>query len=153
MFANFSKSLRCQAQRLSASLLLSVSLICLSACGAPSDKMNKELKTISSWAATVRMVGESLMGGKLPDTYAKRTIETARQTLQEESATLGKSSDIRAEQRQGAQQQIDRLQQIIAQMKTAIESRDRGALSQLVEQVAVEDQTIKSSSKGDSSQQ
>lgn len=129
------------------------SLILLTACNSPSDKLTKELKTISSWAATVRMVGEALISSKVPVAYAKRTLETAEHNLQDESKTLSKASDIPNQERTRAQYEISRIQQLAGQMKTAVEGKDQTALSQLIGRVMIEEQSIKSLIKNISGQQ
>ena len=135
--------------------LFLILLISLNACSSQSaaDKLRKELQTVSSWVSTSHMVGEALQNGKVPNAYAARTLEAAGQNLQEESRTLEKSSDIPAEGRANAQAQIARLQQIIGQLKTSVEGKDTALLSKEMEQLALEEQSLKSSLKGDSSQQ
>lgn len=135
--------------------LFLVLLISLSACSSqsPADKLRQELQTVSSWVSTSRMVGEALQNGKVPNAYAARTLEAAGQNLQEESRTLEKSSDIPTEGRANAQAQIARLQQIIGQLKASVEGKDTASLSKEMEKLALEEQSLKSSFKGDSNQQ
>ncbi|HEX8891545.1 MAG TPA: hypothetical protein VF779_20520 [Pyrinomonadaceae bacterium] len=135
-------------------LLLLILLASLAACSSqsPADKLHKELRTVVSWAATSRMVGEALQNGKVLQGYAARTFEAAGRNLQEESRTIDKSADIPAEERAGAQAQIARLEQIVGQLKSMVEGKDNAALSQQVEQLKVEEQSLKSSLRGDSSQ-
>lgn len=132
--------------------LLFVSLTFLAACSSTSGKLNKELKTVSSWASTSRMVGEALMNGKVPMAYAKRTLETAQQKLQDESKTFSNSTDIPNERRTNVQGQINRIQQLVNQMKTAVEGNDKAALSQSIGQLMIEEQSMKSSIKNSSGQ-
>ena len=133
--------------------LIFAALIFLTACSSSPDKLTKELKTISSWAATVRMVGEALMNGKVPTAFAKRTLETAQQNLKDENKTLSKSSDIPNEERTSVQGQINRIQQLVSQMKSAVEGKDQSVLSQLIRQLMIEEQSMKSSIKNVSGQQ
>lgn len=142
-----------QTHQKSAFPLIFASLIFVTACSSPSDKLTKELKTISSWAATSQMVGEALMNGKVPASFAKRTLETAGQNLQDESKTLSKSSDIPSEQRARAQEQINRIKLLVNQMETAIEGKDRAALAQSTAQLMDEEQAMKSYIKNVSGQQ
>src|SRR3982751_4038212 len=88
--------------------LLPTVLIFLNACSFQSapDKLRQELQTISSWAATARMVGEALMNGQVPSAYAARAFEAALQELQAEDKTLEQSSDIPAEQRANFQAEV-----------------------------------------------
>ncbi|HKC65758.1 MAG TPA: hypothetical protein VKB86_19100 [Pyrinomonadaceae bacterium] len=133
--------------------LIFAALILLAGCSSSSDKLTKELKTISSWAATSQMVGEALMSGKVPEAYAKRTLEIAEQNLQNESKTLEKSSDIPNDERAEVQAKINRIQQVVGQMKSAVEGKDQSALSQLIGQLMIEEQGVKSSIKNVSGQQ
>ena len=135
-------------------LLLLILVTSLVACNSqsPADKLRKELQTVASWAATSRMVGEALQNGKVLSAYAARTFEAAGQKLQEESRTLEKSSDIPVEERANLQAQLARLEQIVGQLKTAAAGKDNAALSQQVGQLSVEEQSLKSSFKGDSNQ-
>jgi hypothetical protein len=131
-------------------LLLLASFIGLTSCGSqsPAEKLNKELKTISSWTATTRMVAEALRSGKVPDAYARRTFEAAQQSLQEESQTLEQAADIPAEKREEARARLNNLQEIISQMKRAGEGKDQTALGQLTERLAVEAQAVKAQAEG-----
>jgi len=133
--------------------LLLILLASLAACSSqsPADKLRQELRTVASWAATSRMVGEALQNGKVLSDYAARTFEAAGQNLQEESRTLEKSSDIPVEERANLQAQLARLEEIVGQLKTAAAAKDNAALSQQVEQLKVEEQSLKSSLRGDSS--
>jgi hypothetical protein len=135
-------------------LLFLILLASLAACNSqsPADRLRKELQTVASWAATSRMVGEALQNGKVPSAYAARTFEAAGQNLQEESRTLEKSADIPAAGRADLQAQIARLEQIVRQLKAAAEGKDNAALAQQVEQLTAEEQSLKSSRKGDSNQ-
>lgn len=133
---------------------LLVLLIALNACSSQSaaDRMRQELQTVASWVATARMVGEALKSGNVPPAYAARTFEAAGRNLQEESRTLEKTSALPPTERAGAQAEIARLQQIVSQLKAAVESKDNAALSSAIEQLRVEEQSLKSSSKGDADQ-
>ncbi|PYS45557.1 MAG: hypothetical protein DMF68_21990 [Acidobacteria bacterium] len=136
----------------SARPLIFTALTLLTACSSPSDKLTKELKTISSWAATASLVGEALMKGSVPVAYAKRTLETAEQKLQDESKMLEKSSDIPNDERTRAQVEINRIQGLVGQMRTAIEGKDQAALSQSIGQLMIEERSIKSFIKNVSGQ-
>jgi len=136
----------------SARPLIFAALTLLTACSSPSDKLTKELKTISSWAATASLVGEALMKGSVPVAYAKRTLETAEQKLQDESKMLEKSSDIPNDERTRAQVEINRIQGLVGQMRTAIEGKDQAALSQSIGQLMIEERSIKSFIKNVSGQ-
>ena len=136
----------------SARPLIFAALTLLTACSSPSDKLTKELKTISSWAATASLVGEALMKGSVPVAYAKRTLETAEQKLQDESKMLEKSSDIPNDERTRAQVEINRIQGLVGQMRTAIEGKDQAALFQSIGQLMIEERSIKSFIKNVSGQ-
>ncbi|MDQ3819197.1 MAG: hypothetical protein M3362_16185 [Acidobacteriota bacterium] len=141
-----------QTLRKNALSIIFAPLILLTACTSPSDKLTKELKTVSSWSATVRMVGEALMGGEVPDAYAKRTLDTAAQNLEDESKTLSNSSDLPGDERARAQEQVGRIRQLVGQTKAAVEGKDRSALAQLIAQLMIEEQAVKSSIKDVSGQ-
>ena len=92
------------------------------------------------------------MKGSVPEAYAKRTLETAEQKLQDESKMLEKSSDIPNDERTRAQDEINRIQGLVGQMKTAIEGKDQAALTQSIGQLMIEEQSIKSFVKNVSGQ-
>jgi hypothetical protein len=131
-----------------------VLLISLNACSSQSaaNKISQELQTVASWVSTSRMVGEALKHGSVPPPYAARTFEAAGQNLQEESRTLEKTSDIPAAERESVQGQIARLQGIVNQLKASVESKDSASLAKSIEQLTLEEHSLKSSIKGDAGQ-
>ncbi len=89
------------------------------------------------------MVGEAWANGAVTTVYAKRTLQTTLETLQDESKTLAQDSDIPAAQLTEAQQQIKNLQQTVNAIAAAIEQRDRTSLSAQLQQLSFEEQTLR----------
>jgi hypothetical protein len=125
---------------------LFVALFVGAACStqSPDERLKTELRTVSSWAATVRKVGEDWQGGRVPTGYATKTLEAAQTELQKEDETLAQDADIPAAQRTGAQQQIEKLNDAVGQMRTALARADRLALTQALVQLNAAAQPVSS---------
>ena len=126
-------------------LLVSLALLTvLTACGAQSsaDDLATELETVTSWAATAHMVGDAWINGTVPTAYAKQTLEAAQQSLQEEMDTLAQGSTVPSDRRTKLLETLQSLEQTVGQMATAVEQEDRAALTQQMQQLSTEEQTI-----------
>jgi hypothetical protein len=62
----------------------------LAACGgkSPDQKAQDAVEAVRSWIAAMRLAGSAWLGGKVPAAYARRTFETAGETLATEMETL-----------------------------------------------------------------
>jgi hypothetical protein len=133
---------------------LSLLLFVFTGCAkSPADQLKAELQAITSWTATARMVSEAWLKGYLPHAYAARTLRTAQETLSEEVKTIQEqSSEGVAELHTSLISQARSLEQLIGQMRAAVESRDGSTLSQLLKQLEGEEQTVKASARSGGAQ-
>jgi hypothetical protein len=124
---------------------LSLFLLVFNSCAqSPAAQLKAELQTITSWTATARMVGEAWLKGYLPHAYASRTLRTAQETLSEEVKTVeAQGSEGVAELHTSVMSQARSLEQLIGQVRAAVENRDGSTLSELLKQLEREEQTIK----------
>jgi hypothetical protein len=128
-----------------------VLVLALAGCTrSPEDQLKAELQTVTSWAATARMVGEAWLKGAVPRAYTAQTLLAAEETLQEEAQTIQK---VKAEGAAiGLQTSLlDRTQSLgraVGQVRAAVESKDDQALGQLLEQLKGEEQAVKSLAGG-----
>ncbi|MBV9110345.1 MAG: hypothetical protein JO306_13115 [Gemmatimonadetes bacterium] len=76
------------AARTSAPLLA----FALAACGggSPDKRAQDAVESVRSWTATVRLAGESWLGGKVPAVYTRNTLEKADESLAQAFETLRK---------------------------------------------------------------
>jgi hypothetical protein len=65
-------------------------LLMLTACSRSPDrsKIVKSLKSIQSWTATARMVGEAWQQASIPQQYARQTLIKSREEIVKEAAEL-----------------------------------------------------------------
>lgn len=135
-------------------LLFFLPLIALAACGqSPDERLQAEMKTVSSWTATAQMAGEAWTKGFVPDAYARRTLETARENLRETAETLEQVKQIPANQNLQAQTEIGNLRQTMNQMRAAIESGNKSALAQSLNQLIMQKQALEMSVKSADTEQ
>lgn len=120
-------------------LLLSTVTACSSQPSA--DKLAKELQTVTSWAATAHMVGDSWLRGTVPTVYAKQTLQTAQEELQKETSALAKAAPVG--DRTQVLAQLERLKYTLRQMAATVEQKDRSGLTQQVQQLALQEQALK----------
>ncbi len=137
------------------SYLLLLAIITLAtACGQTPDKqLQAELKTVFSWTATAQMAGEAWAKDFVPEAYVRRTLKTAQDNLQETVETLKEAEEIPANQKSQAQEQISRLRQTINKMRAAIESGDKPALAQHLDQLTKQKQELEASLKSANAKQ
>lgn len=128
---------------------LSLFLLAFTCCAkSPADQLKAQLQTVTSWTATARMVGEAWLKGYLPHAYTARTLRTAQETISEEAKTIqGENPSEVAELHASVLGQARSLEQLIGQMRAAVENRDGSALSQQLKQLEGEEETIKALAK------
>jgi len=123
-------------------------IITLAACGqSPDEQLQSEIKTVSSWTATAQMAGEAWAEGDVPDAYARRTLETAQENLQETAETLKTTEEIPANQKSQAEEQINSLRQTLNRMQAAVESDDKQSLAQSLDQLNEQKQALEAFAK------
>lgn len=125
-------------------LLLPLFTACSSQSSA--SELTKELKTVTSWAATAQMVGDAWTRGVVPTAYAKQTLSTAQKKLHKETDTLFKSSTDPT-QRRTIIQHLQRLESTVSQMSMAVEQGDYIAMAQQLKQLSTQEQTISTLAK------
>ena len=101
------------------------------------------MQTATSWAATAHMVGEAWLGGAVPTRYARRTLQTAQQTLSEKRNTLEQSPPITGDRRSQVLEHLQHLEATVEEMQEAVQTGDRASLGQQIKQLATEEQTLK----------
>ena len=89
------------------------------------------------------MVCEAWLNGAVPTPYARRTLETARQALSEQRGTLAQSPPITGDSLSQAQEHLQNLEATVAAMHEAVQTGDRAGLGRLINQLAAEEQTLK----------
>lgn len=104
------------------------------------QSLGKELRTINSWAATAHMVSDSWLKGTVPNAYAKRTLQTTQDNLKKETDALEKI--VPNENRDSALSQVENLQQIVSQVMTGIEQRDRDEVTRNLQDLSNQEQSI-----------
>ncbi|MEG4024179.1 hypothetical protein [Microcoleus sp. S13C4] len=116
--------------------LIASLLLVLAGCSQSSshDKLVKTLKTVESWTATARMVGETWQQGSIPDLYAQQTLEKSQQEISKETKDL---TDPPALPRQ-----IYQLQQTLQQMTTAVKQHRKAEIATPLVQLATEQQQL-----------
>jgi hypothetical protein len=124
-----------------ACVLLSLSLS--AACAQdPQKEIRQEAQTLSSWAATLRLVGDSWREGSVPTPYAKKAIEAARATLRDELKTIQGSSTIPADARAALSERARSLDALGDAMSRAVQGEDRAATEQLAGSLTQEQQLL-----------
>jgi cob(I)alamin adenosyltransferase len=127
------------------SLLLLLTLLTACSSKSSADDLTKELETVTSWAATAQMVGDAWSQGNVPTVYAQQTLSQAQQKLHQETDTLAQSST--STQRHYVLEQLQRLESTVGQMSTAVEQKDRVAMSQHLKQLSTQEQTLSTLAK------
>ena len=101
------------------------------------------MQTAASWAATAHMVGEAWLGGTVPTRYARRTLQTAQQTLSEQRDTLEQSPSITGDRLSKALEHLQNLEATVGEMQEAVQTGDRASLGQQIKQLATQEETLK----------
>ncbi|HEY9600674.1 MAG TPA: hypothetical protein V6C85_03630 [Allocoleopsis sp.] len=114
----------------------------LTACSSQSstDKVVKEVVTISSWTHTAQMVGDAWIRGNVPTSYAKHTLSQTHEKLQKEAEKFAKIDA--TQQHPQVLQQLKQIEDTVAQMSKAVERNDRAFLAQQMQQLSTEVQPI-----------
>ncbi len=120
-------------------LLLKFLIACSSQSSA--DELAKELQTVKSWTATAHMVGDLWTHGDVPTTYAKQTLEKTQEELKNETDTLSKLS-IEPSQHSTVLEHLKSLEDTVSQMSKAVEQKDAQAMTQQIQQLSTQEQTI-----------
>ncbi len=115
-------------------------------CGEKSsaDKLKAELQTVFSWTATAQMVVEAWTQGTIPAACARRTLETARDTFEQEDKSINELFDASPELRADAFNSLQELKQSILRMQKGIEQSNRGQVEAEIGKLKMEIQVIKS---------
>lgn len=121
---------------------LALLLTTLTACSAPSaaEKRTKELETVASWVATAHMVGDAWLQNAVPAVYAQQTLHSTQQELHKETDAIAKVTS--TQERSQVLAKLQRLEQTIGQMSTAVAQNNRPHLQQQLQQLTVQQQAI-----------
>ena len=119
-------------------------LVCMTACGtsSPDEEVTTELQTIASWAATAHMVADAWTRGAVPTAYAKQSLQTAQQTLQDEAQTFSQSPAATTQRGAALLQALQQLERMLGMMAQAVEREDRALLATQIAQLTVEEQHL-----------
>lgn len=124
-----------------------VVILSITACNSQptSQKLSQEIETVSSWAATAHLTGESWLNQDVPTIYAKQTLEKSRDELKKETKTIRK---IAASSNQSSiQNQLQQLQSTIASLATGIDQQDRQAVTQSLRELSNQEKALHSLSE------
>ncbi|MDF5719142.1 MAG: hypothetical protein PUP91_01350 [Rhizonema sp. PD37] len=124
--------------------LLLLTLLNISCSINPNENLSKELKTVSSWAATAHMVGEASIRGTVPTAYAKETLKKSLEKIQQETEKLSKSPEAQEEK---VLEPLQQLQQIITQMSIAVEQKDNKEIATQLQRLSRQEKKIRTLEK------
>jgi hypothetical protein len=130
---------------LAATLLLLTSSACAS---DPQKEARQELQTLSSWAATIHLLGEAWLERSVPGRYAQKTLDEARQTLQDESQTIQQSSSMPADARASLVEHAQKLDKLAGTLREEVQTGDPSLTRQALDEVAQEQQTLEGLARG-----
>lgn len=118
--------------------------VTFSSCGSQSStqQLKDEMRTQKSWAATLRMIGESWLSGAVPATYTRKALENVAQAIGKERKTISESSTLPVEQRTELVNRAQSLEETASQMRQATEQGDRTAFQQQMERVKRDEEAI-----------
>jgi hypothetical protein len=124
---------------------LSFILLLFAACArSPSAQLKSDIKTVTSWTATARYVGQSWLKGNVPRAYAVQTLQAAQETLDEEAQAIGEqSTEGNSQIKSSLAGQARGLSQLINLMRAAVDSSDNQTLTQLLKRFDAEDEAMK----------
>lgn len=128
--------------------ILLLLLTLLNACSSTSsevDEVTKELKTITSWAATADMTGEAWIRGSVPTAYAKQTLQTAQQEIRKQTTTLNKDASVQNNKQLLAQ--LKSIDQTVGQMSMAVAQENRPVVAQQIQQLLIEKKALSALTK------
>jgi hypothetical protein len=125
-------------------LLLSIALSTACRNRSAADEFQKEMQTVTSWAATAHMVGEAWLRGAVPTRYARRTLQSAEETLAEERSALGQLPSLEGDRLAQTLQHLQKLETTVEEMRNTVETGDRARVGQQIEDLARHEQTLKS---------
>ena len=109
-------------------LCLALSISCRAR--SPIVELKDELETVASWAATAQMVGEEWAGDAIPEAYARRTLRSASETLEQETATINGLTAIRQELRTQWLDRMEELKQSLLRMQQGIDEGNRARVEE-----------------------
>lgn len=121
-------------------LLLLLSTVAACSPKQKASELTKELKTVTSWAATAHMVGDSWLRDTVPTAYAKQTLQRTQKELQKETSSLEKVAPAR--DRTKVLEQLQRLGYTVREMTVAVERKDRYIMTQQIQQLSTQEQAF-----------
>ncbi len=125
---------------------LTIGLVLLVGCGtqSSSETIKTELQSVKSSAATAHMVADALVGGRVPEAYAKDTLQSAQDDLKGSIAKLAPLPEVKAASPSGGTglEQLQRLQATVTQIYDAAQKGGAVALPPLIQQLATEEDDL-----------
>ncbi len=124
-----------------------VVILSITACNSQSasQKLNQEIKTVSSWAATAHLTGESWLHQDVPAVYAKQTLEKTQDELKKEIKAVNKIASL--SNQSAIQNQLQQLQSTIASLASGIDQHDRQAVTQSLQELSNQEKALHSLSE------
>jgi hypothetical protein len=125
-------------------LLFLLSLL-LSAC---SKDASASLTAITSWAGTVRLVGESWSRHLVPTPYTRRTLEAAEEGIAEAGKDLAQSDDLPRADRDALVRETGELLRGVSAARQAVAREDRGTLTAALARLAAGERSLRAKDTG-----
>jgi hypothetical protein len=123
-------------------IILTIS-ISITACTSryATEKVVKQLKTITSWAATTSLVGDAWLANAAPRDYTLRILQESQERLHEQFQILQSSSFSPATSK-ALYTSRQHLELTVAQMSAAVNHEDSAALAQHLCQLRADQETL-----------
>ncbi|HEY9662644.1 MAG TPA: hypothetical protein V6C65_29670 [Allocoleopsis sp.] len=124
-------------------VLLAGLLFGLAACGrsTPHDKLVEAIKTIHSWTATARMVGEAWQQGSVPDPYAQQTLTKSQHEIDQAIQQLSSPPAL-----------FQQVQQAIQAETQNVEQGNKAAIATSLKTISAQQQQLKAMAEAEGAQ-
>ena len=97
------------------------------ACSSSPEKLTKEIQDANSWIASAQMVAKSYADGAVPKAYAHDALTSFNQQLQSTTKRVQSIADPRTSE---TVLSLQRAQQVMTRIDTAIQQADQLSLAQ-----------------------
>ena len=115
-------------------------------CGpqSPMEKLQAELQSVKSNAATAHMVADAWAHGDVPAAYANNSLQSARGELKSAVEALVDMPEAQKPAEDGTtlQDHLQRIEKSVDEMSAAAEKEDRAAVPAEVEQLSAEEEAL-----------
>ncbi|MDZ8222415.1 hypothetical protein [Nostoc sp. ChiVER01] len=109
------------------------------------EDMDKEAQNISSWVATVNMVGDAWIRNVIPNNYAEQTLKKATEELQKEKDKIDKiklSKDVTQDDKSVLLGEVIQLTNKTEAMSRAVGQKNRLEVQQKLGELAIEERSL-----------